>query len=59
MRQLASSGVIESNGYDVELDPNYYGAAAVHQPEPDQVYLRWNAKLSDVMEQLFGTFYVQ
>ncbi|MNX40146.1 Phage tail sheath protein [compost metagenome] len=59
MRQLASSGVIESTGYDVELDPDYYGAAAVHQPEPDQVYLRWNAKLSDVMEQLFGTFYVQ
>lgn len=59
LRQLASSGVIESTGYNVELDPDYYGGTAVHTPEPDQVYLRWNAKLSDVMEQLFGTFYVQ
>ncbi|WP_068616441.1 phage tail sheath family protein [Paenibacillus tuaregi] len=59
LRQLASSGVIESTGFNVELDPDYYGPSAAHKPEPDQVYLRWNAKLSDVMEQLFGTFYVQ
>lgn len=59
LRQLASSGVIESSGYQVDLDPDYYGPSPVYKPEPDQVYLRWNAKLSDVMEQLFGTFYVQ
>ncbi|MWV44588.1 phage tail sheath protein [Paenibacillus sp. HJL G12] len=57
--QLSLSGVIEQNGYDVILDPAYYGDNAVSQPEPDQVFLQWNVKLTDVMEQLFGTFYVQ
>ncbi|MEC0239234.1 phage tail sheath family protein [Paenibacillus dokdonensis] len=59
LAQLSLSGVIESNGYDVILDPAYYGDSAVNKPEPDQVFLQWNVKLTDVMEQLFGTFYVQ
>ncbi|WP_136603664.1 phage tail sheath family protein [Paenibacillus dokdonensis] len=59
LAQLSLSGVIESNGYDVILDPAYYGDSAVNKLEPDQVFLQWNVKLTDVMEQLFGTFYVQ
>ncbi|OWA34361.1 phage tail sheath protein [Saccharibacillus sp. O16] len=56
---LAQSGVIEANGFDVVLDPAYYGEAPIVKPEADQVFLQWNVKLSDVMEQLFGTFHVQ
>ncbi|MEY8744115.1 phage tail sheath family protein [Bacillales bacterium AN1005] len=56
---LAQSNVIEASGYDVVLDPAYYGTAPILKPEADQVYLQWNVKLTDVMEQLFGTFYVQ
>lgn len=59
LAQLSLSSVIEPNGYDVILDPAYYGDSAVNTPEPDQVFLQWNVKLTDVMEQLFGTFYVQ
>ncbi|MCQ4086674.1 phage tail sheath family protein [Saccharibacillus sp. JS10] len=56
---LAQSGVIETGGFDVIQDPAYYGDAPITKPEADQVFLQWNVKLSDVMEQLFGTFYVQ
>jgi hypothetical protein len=56
---LAQSNVIEADGYDVVLDQAYYGAAPVLKPEADQVFLQWTVKLTDVMEQLFGTFYVQ
>ncbi|MGM1048669.1 MAG: phage tail sheath family protein [Bacillota bacterium] len=59
LAQLSLSNVIEPDGYDVILDPAYYGNSAVNKPEPDQVFLQWNVKLTDVMEQLFGTFYVQ
>ncbi|BFH63906.1 phage tail sheath family protein [Paenibacillus azoreducens] len=59
MRTLAQSNVIEANGYDVILDPDYYGSSPAKRPEPDQVYLRWDARLTDVMEQIFGTFFVQ
>ncbi|RJG26707.1 phage tail sheath family protein [Paenibacillus thiaminolyticus] len=59
MRTLAQSNVIEGAGYDVILDPSYYGSAPAKQPEPDQVFLQWNARLTDVMEQIFGTFFVQ
>ncbi|TCZ70970.1 phage tail sheath protein [Paenibacillus albiflavus] len=59
LRVLAQSGVIDSTSYDVMLDPHYYGEAAEQQPEPDQVFIQWNASLSDVMEQIFGTFNVQ
>ncbi|WP_025676574.1 phage tail sheath family protein [Paenibacillus massiliensis] len=59
LAQLALSSVIEASGYDVILDPAYYGPSPVVTPEADQVFLQWNVKLTDVMEQLFGTFYVQ
>lgn len=59
LRVLSQSSVIDSEGYDVMLDPEYYGGAADKQPEPDQVFFQWNARLSDVMEQIFGTFNVQ
>lgn len=49
---LAQSGVIESTGYDVTVDPDFV-------PEPDQVYLKWQARLTDVVEQIFGTFLVR
>ncbi|MNJ55698.1 Phage tail sheath protein [compost metagenome] len=59
LRTLAQSNVIEGVGYDVILDPTYYGSAPAITPEPDQVFLHWSARLTDVMEQIFGTFYVQ
>lgn len=59
LRTLAQSNVIEGTGYDVILDPAYYGSAPAITPDPDQVFLQWNARLTDVMEQIFGTFYVQ
>ncbi len=59
LRTLAQSNVIVADGYDVTLDPKYYGSAPAKTPEPDQVFLQWNARLTDVMEQIFGTFYVQ
>ncbi|MGG3839650.1 phage tail sheath family protein [Paenibacillus thiaminolyticus] len=58
MRTLAQSNVIEATGYDVILDPDYYGSSPAKKSEPDQVFLQWNARLTDVMEQIFGTFYV-
>ncbi|WP_135552591.1 phage tail sheath subtilisin-like domain-containing protein [Paenibacillus cymbidii] len=58
MASLAQAGVIEASDYAVALDPDYYGETAVHTPEPDQVYIRWQARLTDVMEQIFGTFIV-
>ncbi|GIO36202.1 hypothetical protein J41TS12_10630 [Paenibacillus antibioticophila] len=59
LRTLAQSNVIEGVGYDVILDPTYYGSAPAITPESDQVFLRWNARITDVMEQIFGTFFVQ
>lgn len=59
LQTLAAEGVIEATGYDVTLDPRFYGDGAVMQPEDDQVFLTWQADDTDVMEQIFGTFYVQ
>ncbi|WP_136604668.1 phage tail sheath family protein [Paenibacillus dokdonensis] len=59
LRTLAQSSVIEGTGYDVILDPAYYSSSPAIKPAPDQVFLQWNARLTDVMEQIFGTFYVQ
>lgn len=49
---LASAGVIEATGYDVAIDTSVSAAA-------DQVFLKWEARLTDVVEQIFGTFIVQ
>lgn len=59
LQTLALENVIESTGYDVALDPRFYGTAPQFEPEDDQVYLVWTADDTDVMEQIFGTFYVQ
>jgi len=59
METLARGGVIEGSGWDVYLDPDYYGQGAPITPDPDQVYLRWEARITDVMEQIFGTFIVK
>ncbi|GAA0137748.1 phage tail sheath family protein [Paenibacillus sp. YSY-4.3] len=59
LQALAAESVIEATGYDVMLDPRFYGDGAVMQPEDDQVFLTWQADDTDVMEQIFGTFYVQ
>lgn len=48
----ANSGVIEATGYDVMIDSDF-------TPEPDQVFTRWEAKLTDVMEKIFGDFIVR
>lgn len=53
MRQLALGGVIERDGWNVYLDPDF------PNPEPDEVYIKWEARLTDVMEKIFGTFIVK
>lgn len=57
MRTLALGGVIEADGWDVKLDPDYYNDE-VSIPA-DEVYIRWEARLTDVMEKIFGTFIVK
>ena len=59
LQTLALENVIESTGFDVTLDPRFYGSGAQFVPEDDQVFLAWTADDTDVMEQIFGTFYVQ
>ncbi|SEO98537.1 phage tail sheath subtilisin-like domain-containing protein [Propionispora vibrioides] len=59
MEVLTQGGVIEATGWDVYLNPAYYGASATITPEPDQVFMNWTARLTDVIEQIFGTFLVQ
>lgn len=59
LQTLAAESIIEATGYNVTLDPRFYGDGAVMQPEDDQVFLTWYADDTDVMEQIFGTFYVQ
>ena len=52
LQTLAQAGVIEAEGFDVAVDP-------AQMPEPDQVFLKWEARLTDVMEQIFSTFVVR
>lgn len=58
MQTLVQGGVIESSEWGVYLDPVYYGPTATITPALDQVYLKWQARLTDAMEQIFGTFIV-
>lgn len=58
MQTLVQGGVIEATGY-VYLDPTYYGPTATITPAADQVYLKWEARLTDVMEIILGTFIVK
>jgi hypothetical protein len=59
MESLSQGGVIEATGWDVYLNPVYYGQGSTITPEPDQVYLKWEARLTDVMEIILGTFIVK
>jgi hypothetical protein len=59
MQTLVQGGVIEATGWDVYLDPDYYGSNPIYTPAADQVYLKWEAKLTDVMEIILGTFVVK
>ena len=59
MEVLSQGGVIEATGWDVYLNPTYHGANATITPEPDQVFMNWTARMTDVIEQIFGTFLVQ
>ena len=52
LQTLAQSGVIEADGFDAAEDTSIVA-------EPDQVFLKWQARLTDVVEQIFGTFIVQ
>ncbi|MCD9020500.1 phage tail sheath family protein [Cohnella silvisoli] len=52
MQSLAQAGIIEAEGFDVYTDPDIV-------PESDQVFLKWEARLTDVMEQIFSTFIVR
>jgi hypothetical protein len=59
MEVHVQSGTIEADGWDVYLDPVYYGPNATLIPEPDRVYPIWTARLTDTMDQIFGRFIVQ
>lgn len=57
LKTMYQAGVINSD-YDVYLDPQYYGQGATLTPAPNQVIESWYAGLTDVVEQIFGNFYV-
>lgn len=52
----AQGGIIEPGTYDVVLNPTYHGSSATIKPEPNQVFLKWNAQITDVIEQIFSDF---
>ena len=56
MEVCAQGGIIERGTYDVILNPTYHGANATLKPEPNQVFLHWNAQITDVIEQIFSDF---
>ncbi|KUK53081.1 MAG: Uncharacterized protein XD78_1523 [Desulfotomaculum sp. 46_296] len=54
METLVNGGLIEKD-FLVYLDPAYHPALAA----PDEVYLKWEARIVDSMEKIFGTFIVK
>ena len=56
MEVCAQGGIIEPGTYDVYLDPTYHGDNATIKPEANQVFLKWNAHITDVVEQIFSDF---
>jgi len=54
MEQLVLGGLIEAD-FTVQLDPEYHPDLA----QPDEVYIRWDARLTDTMEYIYGTFNVR
>jgi len=53
METLVNGGLIEKD-FSVYLDPDYHPALAA----PDEVYIKWDARIVDSMEKIFGTFVV-
>ncbi len=53
MEKLANEGIIASD-FAVMIDPQYQPSA-----EPDEVYIYWNASITDSMEKIYGTFTVR
>lgn len=56
MEVCAQGGIIEKGTYDVYCDPTYHGANATIKPEADQVFLKWEAQVTDVVEKIFSNF---
>ena len=56
MEVCAQGGIIEKGTYDVYCNPTYHGANATIKPEPDQVFLKWEAQVTDVVEKIFSDF---
>lgn len=56
MEVCAQGGIIEPGTYNVYLDPTYHGENATIKPEPNQVFIKWEAQVTDVIEQIFSTF---
>ena len=55
MEVCSQGGIIEAE-YDVILNPVYHGDQASIKPDPNQVFLKWTAKITDVVEQIFSDF---
>lgn len=53
MDKLVLGGLVERD-YLVYLDPDYHPALA----QPDEVYIKWDARIVDSMERIYGTFMV-
>ncbi|AEG61705.1 phage tail sheath family protein [Desulforamulus ruminis] len=56
MDTLVQGGIVESD-YSVYLNPVYHGNPAL--AAPDEVYPKWEARITDGMEKIFGTFMVK
>lgn len=56
MEVQANAGIIE-NDYQVYLDPAYHGNPPV--AAPDEVYPVWEARITDTMDYIYGTFVVK
>lgn len=54
MDKLVLGGLVERD-YLVYLDPDYHPALA----QPDEVYIKWEARIVDSMERIYGTFVVR
>lgn len=56
MEVCAQGGIIEKGTYKVYLNPTYHGKTATIKPEPNQVFIKWEARITDVIEQIFSDF---
>ena len=59
MEVCSQGGIIEAGSYYVGLNPTYHGDNATIKPEANQVFLKWSAHITDVMEQIFSDFYCE